>query len=143
MSSLIYTVCTEGVLVGGNTYGVREVLKAVGGRWKPESKEWLVAGAQIEVVRDRVEEALTVAKKLRKEELAVSVTHAKRVTGQRAQKAWEASPEGRRKRVDEALAAGTHTWICCKHCDVLDWTRKTSDCSVHGFRLRGCTWNGT
>jgi hypothetical protein len=133
MSSLRYTVCTDGVLVGGNTYGVREVLKAVGGRWLSDSKEWLVAGAQIQAVRDRVEEVLAQAAALRKEELAAV----------RAKRVWEASPEGRRKRVDEALAAGTHTWICCKHCDVLDWTRKTSDCSVHGFRLRGCTWNGT
>jgi len=137
MSSLSYTVCPEGVLVGGKTYGVREVLKGLGAVWLSESKEWLVAGAQVEAVRGWVEEVLAEevvkAKKKRSEELAAV----------RAKKAWEASPEGRRARVDQALAAGTHTWICCKHCDVLDWTRKTSDCSVHGFRLRGCTWNGT
>ena len=133
MSSLRYSVSTEGVLVGGNTYGVREVLKGLGAVWLSESKEWLVPG--VEDVRRRVEEALAAAaaeaKKIRKEELAAV----------RAQKAWEASPEGRRTRVAQALA--THTWICCASCDVIDWTRKTSDCAVHGFRLRGCTWNGT
>jgi hypothetical protein len=120
-------------MVGGNTYAVREVLKGLGAVWNPARKGWVVAGAQVEAVRGRVEEVFAVAKKLRKEELAAA----------RVKKAWEASPEGRRARVAEALATGTHTWICCASCDVLDWTRKTSDCSVHGFRLRGCTWNGT
>lgn len=137
MSSLSYTVCPEGVLVGGKTYAVRDTLKAVGAVWNPARKGWVVAGAQVEAVRGWVEEVLAEevvkAKKLRKEELAAA----------RAQKAWEASPEGRRARVDQALAAGTHTWICCADCNVIDWTRKTSDCSVHGFRLRGCSWNGT
>jgi len=138
MSSLSYTVCPEGVIVAGKTYDVREILKAVGGRWKPEVNGWVFRGEdEMDAVRERIMEALAeaaaVAKKIRNAELAAI----------RAKRVWEASPEGRRKRVDEALAAGTHTWICCKHCDVLDWTRKTSDCSVHGFRLRGCTWNGT
>ena len=137
MSSLNYTVCTDGVLVGGNTYGVREVLKELGGRWKSETKEWLVPLQNPLAVRERVEEALAAvaaaAAALRKEELAAA----------RAKKTWEASREGRRARVEEALASGSHTWICCPSCLVLDWTRKTSDCVEHGFRLRGCTWNGT
>jgi hypothetical protein len=133
MSSLSYTVCADGVLVGGNTYGVREVLKGLGAVWLSESKEWLFPARCAEAVRGRVDQALAAAKKIRREELAAA----------RAQKAWEASPEGRRARVTLALAAGTHTWICCSECEVLDWTRKTSDCGIHGFRLRGSAWDGT
>jgi len=138
MSSLIYTVSAEGVLVGGKTYAVRETLKAVGGRWKPEVNGWVFRGEdEMDAVRGRIEEVLAEeevkAKKIRKAELAAV----------RAKRVWEASPEGKRERVAQALAAGTHRWICCAACDVIDWTRQTSDCSVHGFRLRGCTWNGT
>ena len=123
--------------MGGNTYDVREILKELGGRWKSESKGWLVPLQNPLAVRERVEKALAEAaadaKKKRSTELAAA----------RTQKAWETSREGRRTRVAQALAAGTHTWICCASCDVLDWTRKTSDCVEHGFRLRGGAWTGT
>lgn len=123
MSSLSFTGSSDGVIVAGKTYAVKDVLKAVGGRWTPQVNGWVFAERSVEAVKEALADVVTKKR---------SVARAQKVT-----------PEEKRAKVIAARAAGTHTWICCDQCDVLDWTRKTSDCPIHEFRLRGCRWTGT
>lgn len=132
-------------LSGYDTYALKDTIKSIGGKWQPDTKSWSVESATPEHI-----EQLTVAAK------ALSQT---RQAEAKAKQEFERSPEGKaaikeanRQRMLDALASGTNRWICCEHCEVLDWGKKIISCKPHGswdgqslntMRINGRLYTGT
>jgi len=139
-SDLVFTGNDDGVYVSGSTFHYKDELKTLGAKWNPDKKSWWFAGAQsVETVRSSFEELrktlLENLKKIKAQERAED----------KAKRLWEASPEGKKARVVEALRTdrSKYFWICCEEGEVIDWKRMTCFCATHGFRVRGCIYDGT
>ena len=83
-------------------------------------------------------------------------------TAAKAQRMFDATPEGQaiikanqKAKVMAALAqkaeTGAYHWICCEHCEVIDWARQHTSCKPCGsfdgqswntFRVRGRLYTG-
>jgi len=130
------------IYVSGNTFPYKELLKNLGGRWNPEEKAWKFEES-LDVVRQSVEDAIQdQADKVR-------AAQAKARKEAKEKKAWDASPEGKKARVLEALKdKKNYFWVCCEQCEVIDWKEQFSYCKAHAvgenaFRLRGHIYDGT
>jgi len=132
-------------LSGYDTYALKDTIKSIGGKWQPETKSWTVDSVTPEHI-----EQLTVAAKalstIRQEEAKAKLMFARSPEGKAAIKAAD------HKRMLEALATGTNAWICCEHCEVLDWGKKIITCKPHGswdgqslntMRINGRLYTGT
>ena len=151
MENLNITTTTEGILVKGNTYDVKELLKAKGGRWNAHANGWMFAFAFAlrtedelrEALREGVEYAALEKKRAHKMELAERKKHREWL---RTQEGMEYAAAEEKARVVAAVAAGS-PWICCTECEVIDWKRKHTSCRAHAvdgntFRLRGNIYTG-
>ena len=141
-TKLVYTLKEGSVYVSGKTYDCKETLKLLGGKWRPEEKAWLFAERSLDDVKESIEETyghyLEAIKKLQAQ---VDIEAKKK-------KLWEASPQGKKERVLEALKKPTF-WICCEECNVLDWKKMWTECVHHPnedgtiFRVKGQQYCGT
>jgi len=139
-STLLYTVQDDAVYVSGKTYDYKDTLKSLGAKWNPEQKKWYFPGeTNVDTIRTSLESIL--AEQMEERCLLTMKNRAE----EKARKLWEASPEGKKARVLEALRTdrSKYSWICCEEADVVDWKRMTCFCATHDFRVRGCIYNGT
>jgi len=139
-SGLVFTGNDDGVYVSGVTFHYKDELKRLGAKWNPEKKLWWFSGAQsVETVRSSFEELLKeVVENIKKRKIQIRAE-------EKAKKLWDASPEGKKARVLEALRTdrSKYSWICCEESEVIDWNKMVCSCDTHGFRVRSHAWNGT
>ena len=138
MDTITLTKTDKGVVVGGKTYDVKEVLRAAGARW--DVGVWVFRGADdvphvANTIRSAVEDCVAAAVEVK--EVA------------KRQKAWLKTEEGRaataaaeRARVAATFASVGGHWLCCADCSVVDWARKHVSCKEHGFFVRGRLYTG-
>ena len=152
MNALNFASSEKGIVVTGKTFDVKDILKAHGASWDSHGNAWVFRGkTDVEAVRilvvAEIEAAAAAKKAARKVELAAAKAH----------REWLKTPEGRahalaeeRARVVAARAAGAH-WICCDACNVIDWGRQHTSCTVcahwdgqsfSSFRVRGMVYTG-
>lgn len=116
----------------------------MGAKWCQKEQSWVFPGeSSIDTVRTSLESILAEAVETQRK--INRLQNAER----KARKLWEASPEGKKARVIEALRANSpiYHWICCEHCEVISWDRMTAYCMKHAdggnaFRVRGHIWTG-
>ena len=151
---LSFTRGQTNLIIGGKTFYAKESIKALGGKWDSHSVSWtLPIEIDTENLRRELEEASTSAKKAIKK---------KGKEERKAQKAYEASPEGidaaadaKRETVrrcfEEKQATGAYWWLCCWECEVVDWKRHHTSCmkcaewdgySWNSFRINGSIFTG-
>jgi len=116
------------LLIGGKTFYIKTDIKKHGGTWSPKAKTWtLPLLLDTEDFRANLSLALKEGIKKEKDDAAAAA-------------AFDASPEGKKKQMEQVLAlknstnfevAMNYSFICCKDCKVLDWKRKTTTCEAH------------
>lgn len=135
MDKLIFTQTDEGIVVTGKTYDAKDVLKAAGASWV--QRRWIFRDRQdMEALRDEVREDVEAA----------AAKAAKAAKEAKAYTKWLQTAEGQKYSVQQAVQQGV-SWICCEHCEVVDWKRQSTYCQTHaeggnGFRVRGCIYTG-
>ena len=138
MDTITLTKTDKGVVVGGKTFDVKEILRAAGARWSA-SGAWVFHGEEVAAIADMIRSAV--------EDCVADVR--RRAAEEKRQKAWLKTEEGKaavavaeRARVAAAFASVAGHWLCCPHCEVVDWARKHVSCKVHGFLVRGALFTG-
>jgi hypothetical protein len=142
--NIFYSVKDNVVHVSGKTYECKESLKILGAKWCQKEHAWVFPGeSSVDTVRNALESILAEAVEAQRK--ISSLKNAER----KAKKLWDASPEGKKARVVEALKTNRskYHWICCEECEVISWERMTTYCLAHAvgdnaFRLRGHIWTG-
>ena len=137
-------------VVSGKTFAIKDDLKAMSGKWDPKKSCWnlpLNAGTPeaCAALWAKLAEAEKVEKAKRKEERVA----------EKAAAVYAASPEGKKAAVLLALAnktkTGAYHWVCCEHCQVINWALQHTSCRVHSqndgqslntFRVRGAIYTG-
>ena len=139
MDTITLTKTDKGVVVGGTTYDVKEVLRAAGARWTPAGGAWIFHGEEVATIADTIRSAV--------EDCVAAAVEVKEVA--KRQKAWLKTEEGRaataaaeKKRVAATFASVGGHWLCCADCSVVDWARKHVSCKEHGFFVRGGLYTG-
>ena len=123
------------LIISGKTFYAKEAIKAVGGKWDPSTSSWtLPAHIDSEMLRKNLMEKAVAIEKVEKK---------KEKDAKAAARAYAMTPEG----IAEAKAAakarvlwaleqkktdGSYHWICCEHCEVIDWDRRHTSCVVCG-----------
>jgi len=125
MNSLKFSASEKGIVVTGKTFDVKEILKAKGASWDPDSAAWIFRGKTMQAVFDLLTAEVEAAKARLKARPKTRLN----------------TPEGLRSRVVAAKAEGAY-WICCDDATVIDWRQKTTTCDKHNFRVRGCYYTG-
>lgn len=150
------------LVLNGNTFDVKEIIKALGGKWNPARRVWTLPldldtdetrarlGALSRNDQELLEEATkaaaaaltaaaeaAAAKKHAKAELLASKIAKLRAT--------------EKERVRRSVESGSYPWICCENCEVIDWNKKHTSCRVHAhwdgqswcsFRINGTLYTG-
>ena len=150
------------LVLNGSTFDVKEIIKALGGKWNPARRVWTLPldldtdetrarlGALSRNDQELLEEATkaaaaaltaaaeaAAAKKHAKAELLASKIAKLRAT--------------EKLRVERCVASGNYTWICCDNCEVIDWNKKHTSCRAHAhwdgqswctFRINGTLYTG-
>lgn len=131
MPALNFSTNEKDLIVGGNTFHIKEMLKLHGARWNPDMGAWTLS-------------ILLDSPGLRQDfEEAVVKRIAETKAADKAARAYAKSPEG-----VAALAAADlsfalrNGWACCKEARVVDVKRKHSSCLLHGFHVRGILYTG-
>jgi len=125
---------------GRDTFDLKEVIKAAGGRWAAASQTWVVpAGRDLQMLKD----AAAALPARRKAERAAARAQLK------AERAYAATSEGQtaakakaKELVQQCLASSQYSWICCESCEVRDWARQITycwDCGHDNGLWRDCT----
>jgi hypothetical protein len=135
------------LFVSGQTFHIKETLKAYEGIWDPKTQKWaLPAKYDTPLIR-----AMLIAR-------ASETLRLKRLSEKAVRKAaddWAKSPEGVLQRLQQALKlkalTGAFSWICCESCCVINWEKQYTSCQVHShsdgqspntFRVRGAIYTG-
>jgi hypothetical protein len=150
---LVFTQSAEKLVVSGKTFYAKEPIKSHGGIWDSLSSSW-----SIPLEKDSPE----FRRALQLEANAIEKAQkAKERAERKAQREYEASPEGieaavetERKRVRwcfEQDKTGAYWWICCAECNVIDWYKKHTSCMKcaewdgycwNSFRVNGSIFTG-
>ena len=135
MDKLTWTKTSEGIVVTGKTYDVKDVLKKAGAIWS--SPSWMFRNREdIQAIQDEI-----------RADVIKAVAAAKATAqAEKAHQKWLTTPEGKKHLVQQAVQQGVY-WICCADCEVVDWKRQSTYCQKHaeggnGFRIRGCIYTG-
>ena len=140
-------------LSGYDTFALKDAIKACGAKWHQETKTWVINTPTD--LSPLISAASTLSEQ-RTQEAKDKRTAAK------AQREFDATPEGQaiikanqKAKVMAALAqkaaTGAYHWICCEHCEVIDWARQHTSCKPCGsfdgqswntFRVRGRLYTG-
>lgn len=151
---LTFTTTEDYLLIGGKTFYIKDCIKTLGGKWRKESSCWaLCIFLDSEELRQAmlgdVNSAHKALKKKEREE-------------RKAQKAYDASPEGmaaaadaERQRIrwcfEQKQKTGAYSWLCCDECQVVDWKRHHTTCMKcaewdgycwNSFRINGSIFTG-
>jgi hypothetical protein len=167
-AKIVITQTAAGWTVSGQTFDMKEHIKAAGGKWQPATRTWF-----IEATKD----IASLLKAKADDEAARAAAAIEAKAAKKAQRAFDATPEGqealRLKRAADQMAAAAaakarvlwaleekkrtdagaaaYHWICCESCEVLDWKRKHTSCracavfdgqSWNSFRVRGNIFTG-
>uniref|UniRef100_A0A6C0DSB9 Uncharacterized protein n=1 Tax=viral metagenome TaxID=1070528 RepID=A0A6C0DSB9_9ZZZZ len=138
---------------GRDTFDLKEVIKAAGGRWTAATQTWTVpAGRDLQPLKDAaaaLPERRKAERAAARAQLAAMRAYAATPEGQAAAKA--AAKEVIRRCLAEKAATGAYQWICCESCEVVDWQRQHTYCWDCGhdngawrdcFRVRGSIYTG-
>ena len=137
------------VIVAGKTFYVKEMLKKAGARWNPAGNFWtLTPACATQEFLAQLNEMVAVSIKAEKD------AEVKKREDAAALAAFHRTPEGKEqwwaeiqeKKKTPAGAAAYH-FICCKECEVIDWSRQHTSCKAcgHGFNnffVRGRLYTG-
>jgi hypothetical protein len=151
---LTFRTTEDHLLIGGNTFYIKDAIRVLGGRWRKELSCWslpiFLDNEELrEVMQGDAEAACKAERKKRREEA-------------KAARAYWASPEGlaraeeeERARVRRALEqkkeTGAYWWVCCEECKVIDWHKKHTSCRAcaewdgycwNSFRVNGSIFTG-
>ena len=137
----------ELVNVYGKTFYVKEELKKVGARWNVNT--WTIKAdvatqdflAQLNALAYEGIKAEKAAEKKKREEAAALQAFYKTPAGK--EQWWAEIKEAKKTTVGAAI----YNFICCEHCEVIDWERKHTSCKACGhdgntFFVRGILYTG-
>ena len=99
----------------GDTYYVKEQLKALGAQWNHILRVWVMP--------------------------AMAADAASAMAARLSEEATKAKKELAKKSLERAKAE-KNPWLCCDQCKVSNWERRHTECSTHGFRVRGIIYTG-
>ena len=132
METITLTRTDKGIVVGGKTYDVKDILRTAGARWDYAQSVWIFRGADdIQHIKntlcDAVEDCVAAQRKreawLKAEEKAYAE--------------WLNSDAGRafiaakaRRAVAACVGKPGFHWICCKECVVIDERRRHTSCDA-------------
>lgn len=139
----------DAVVVAGKAFYVKDRLKKAGARWNPAASVWTIKAdvatqdflAELNALADAAIKAEKAIEKKAKDDAA-------------ALEAFYRTPEGKAKRWAEIkelkktpAGAAAYYFICCEHCEVIDWARKHTSCKACGhdgntFFVRGMLYTG-
>jgi hypothetical protein len=154
---LSFTKNTTHLIVAGKTFPLKEALKALGARWDSSLSAWtLPVHLDSEHLRNDLNNKLKdvevlerAEKKKEKEAAAAARAYALTPEGQAAAKV--AAKARVLWALEQKKKTGSYHWICCEHCEVIDWTRQHTSCDPCGsgegiyrntFRVRGNIYTG-
>jgi hypothetical protein len=140
-------------LSGYDTFALKDAIKASGGKWSAETKTWVIN------TPTDIQPLITACNALSTQR---SQEAKDKRTANKAQREFDRTPEGQaiikasqKAKVMAALAekakTGAYHWICCEHCEVIDWGRQHTSCtpcgvfdgqSLNTFRVRGSIYTG-
>jgi hypothetical protein len=147
------------LVLKGNTYIVKDTIKALGGHWNPARRVWtLPLHLDTDETRARLG-ALTRAEEHTAEEAMKAAAAAAVAAVEAVFEAQRARAELRaaklrateKRRVQRCVESGDHPWICCDNCEVIDWTKRHTSCRAHAhwdgqswcsFRINGALYTG-
>ena len=117
MNKLSFSAKTDGVVVWGKTFPVKDALKAAGGVWVPLARNWFFPAKGVNEVRSALGlPDIPPVVPVRPVPVAVNL-----------------------ERLEAAIAAG---WVCCRTARIVDPGRKIVECNSHGLMVRGCCYTG-
>ena len=130
-----------GVAVSGKSFYVKDELKALGGKWNPTMKAWIVAtltkGDQVALETAAVN-AIREEKHTRNAERAAERAASKAGPKPLPQAGPKPLPQAGLKPLPNPLP----WWICCDKVTFVDWEEQHVSCREHGFRVRGAFFTG-
>lgn len=153
-TSIVITETTAGWVVSGSTFAMKEHIKAVGGKWQADTRTWFI---------DLANDISPLLEAKAADEAARAAATLKAKVERKAQRAFDATPEGiEAKRVkmmaaraaaaekakaqvlwalaEKARGVAGYHWICCESCEVIDWKRQHTSCRPCGV-WDGQSWN--
>jgi len=126
MDTITLTKTDKGIVVGGKTFDVKDILRAAGARWDPTKAAWVFHGevdAITEMIRDSIEDCVADVRR--------------RAADAKTHKTWLKTNEGRafaaaeaRRQVAACIGKPGFSWICCTECVIIDATRKHTSCNA-------------
>ena len=153
-ANIVITQTAAGWTVSGSTFTMKEHIKAAGGKWQPETRTWFI---------DSTKSIASLLEAKAADEAARAAAQVKVKAERKAQRAYDATPEGieaKRVKMEAARAAAAekakaqvlwalaekargvagYHWICCESCEVIDWKRQHTSCRPCGV-WDGQSWN--
>jgi hypothetical protein len=142
------------LIISGKTFYAKEAIKALGGKWDPSIYSWtLPAHIDSEMLRKNLmEKAVTIEKvEKKKEKEAKAAARAYALTPEGIAEAKAAAKARVLWALEQKKTDGSYHWICCEHCEVIDWGRQFTSCDPCGtdcglykntFRVRGSIFTG-
>jgi len=142
------------LVISGRTFHAKEAIKAVGGKWDPSTSSWnLPVHLDSEVLRKDLMEKANATEKAekKKEKDAKAAARAYALTPEGIAEAKTAAKARVLWALEQKKTNGSYHWICCEHCEVIDWGRQFTSCDPCGsdcglykntFRVRGSIFTG-
>jgi hypothetical protein len=161
MSRIHFKCEATQLVLTGNTFGVKETIKTLGGQWDAARRVWTLP---LEMDTDETRTRLGALTK-QQEEVAQAATAAWREAVLKAEKESraKAAKKWEKRRAAEAAknlelvqwcladTSGKYTWVCCDKCEIVDFKNGHTSCKVHAhwdgqswcsFRIFGTLYTG-
>ena len=116
---LDFHTTTSHLVISGNTFPIKHIIKSVGGNWHALTKTWLAPLAiDGQVFRISLRNCETLAGK--NEDMTFWTNQTKKM----AMRAVLFKQQ-------EGLLDTDFWWICCEYCTIKDWHRQQATCPCH------------
>lgn len=135
MPALNFSTNETNLIVGGNTFHIKEMLKLHGARWNHHIGAWTMSILlDSPGLRQDFEEAVIVRTAAAK---AIERAEAKKLRD------YAKSPEGiAQQKAADLCYAKSRLWTCCDNAYVMDVARGHVGCHEHGFFKKGNLYTG-
>ena len=123
---LIFHTTRSHLVLSGNTFPVKDILKSVGSRWNGPSKTWLLPLAQDGAIfRISLQNCEILSGKAPGEK-----------EGGHDMSFWEDRAKNFAKlgvlaKKQQGILDTDYWWLCCERCTVQDWNRQRVTCPCH------------
>ena len=138
------------LVVSGNTFGIKETIKTLGGQWDPARRVWTLP---LHLDTDETRARLGVPSKLEEEDMDVINERRRTTAAKRQERRRATAAAAHAALVKRCLAdtSGKYSWVCCEHCEIVDFWKGHTSCRVHAhwdgqswcyFRIFGSLYTG-